>query len=387
MKRRRVTGRVTGRVSWRAALLLITSLCVSLLIAEWATRSLFGDRILLYPRFHEEVVYGDYTIRRLNPDTTFRHRSVDGVWEFVVNSRGFRSRVEHEYEKPDGVTRIVCLGDSHTQGFECQQDRTYAAVMHRFFAERGISAEVINAGVSGFSTAEALVLLENEIIRYAPDAVVLGFFGNDPEDNVKADLFRIEDGVVVPHAYRHTPAAGILRTIHATPGLCWLSQNSYLYSFLFNRAWDWAKSRLLARKTVELTTEYAVMQSGGDADALEHMRSLSLALLDRMYAFCRRHGIVLVVLDIPYLERDIEPGWHSSVLYGLGDTAGASCDSVLLSTDLLAGCEGRSDIFVPHGQRHISEKTHGLLGEAAARCLGGRLGVLAVEEYDSLSEH
>ena len=67
------------------------------------------------------------------------------------------------------------MGVSNTQGFEVRQEHTFSAVSERYLRREGTSAEVINAGVSGFSTAEALVLLENEGINDKPDVVVLGF--------------------------------------------------------------------------------------------------------------------------------------------------------------------------------------------------------------------
>jgi hypothetical protein len=92
---------------------------ISLLVAEGIVRLLFGGRIVLFPRFHDKASYGKYTIRRLRPNTTFWHHSVDGSWKFVTNSKGFRSDTEYSYDKPNGVLRVLCLGDSNTQGFEC----------------------------------------------------------------------------------------------------------------------------------------------------------------------------------------------------------------------------------------------------------------------------
>ena len=70
-------------------------------------------------------------------------------------------------------------------------------------------AEAINAGVSGFGTAEALAFLENEG-HYRPDVVVLGFYANDFEDNLKAGLFALDPTASWPsearaHAGREDP--------------------------------------------------------------------------------------------------------------------------------------------------------------------------------------
>ena len=60
-----------------------------------------------------------------------------------------------------------------------------------------MAAEVLNTGVSGFSTAEELAYLENEGLRYSPDVIVVGFFANDYSDNARADLYRLVDGNLI----------------------------------------------------------------------------------------------------------------------------------------------------------------------------------------------
>ena len=57
----------------------------------------------------------------------------------------------------------------------------------------GINAEVFNAGISGFSTAEELLFLENEGIKYKPDFVVLAFFANDYGDNYSRKIFTLSE--------------------------------------------------------------------------------------------------------------------------------------------------------------------------------------------------
>ena len=160
------------------ALLAVVSL-VCLGLCEIGTRLLFGNQILLIPRYHTSAHYGEFTIRRLRPNIQFWHTDPDGSWKFVTNSQGFRSNEDFHLEKPPGAFRVMALGDSTTEGFEVRQNYTYPAVLERYLKKNGIQAEVFNTGVSGFGTAEELIYLENEGIKYKPDAVVLGFFGND----------------------------------------------------------------------------------------------------------------------------------------------------------------------------------------------------------------
>lgn len=356
-------------------LLVISSLVISLLVAEGIIRQFFGDRIVLFPRFHDTASYGKYTIRRLRPNTTFWHRSVDGSWKFVTNSKGFRSDREYSYGKPTGALRVISLGDSHTQGFECDQDKTYSSVIERFLGTRGVKAEVINAGVSGFGTAEALVFLENEGIKYSPDVVVLGFFANDADDNLKADLFRLENGALVENKYEHAPGARVSSLINRIAPLRWLSQNSYTYSLAFNTVWEWRKRSLLTEKEQQTATEFAVKQEDNDADVTKLKNDLTIAIINRMHGFCQSNKVLFVLLDIPQLEKD-GPGFRSSIPNELVAQFSRGSDAIILSANALRDHQGVTDLFVPHGHRHISETTHMLLGVATAKEIIKQHGIL-----------
>jgi hypothetical protein len=349
----------------RAALLLL-SVLVGATLVEVAVRGIYGDRIVLFPRYHAAVQYGQFVIRRVQPNASFVHRSVDGIWKFSTNKRGFRDDRDIDYPKPDGEIRVLAIGDSHTQGFEVRQSQTYSAVMERYARAHGVNARVLNAGVSGFSTAEAVVFLENEGIRYHPDVFVIGFFANDFEDNLKSDLFRIdESGALVTNKTRHTPGTVVQEFIYGIGPLRWLSENSYAYSFLFNTVWDLYKSAL-AKRSVENVVEFAVPTRAAVSD---YQLRLAAALLVRAAAFCTTHGIRLVVLDIPQLLPD--GGAGSSLPAALADVVAGSGASLVRADDVLGDWRAVIEAHVPHGHRHISEFTHLLLGVTVGRMMGG----------------
>ncbi len=332
---------------------------VMLLLGEWVIRALFADETVLFPRYHTDVQYGDYTLRRIRPASRFRHTSIDGSWEFVTNSQGFRNREDFSIAKPADTLRVISLGDSHTQGYEVRQDHTYSAVLERYLQKHAGKAQVMNTGVSGFSNAEALVLLEQAGVRYQPDVAVLGFFGNDLEDNIKAGLFRLDEaGSLVPAKYEHIPGVRIQNIIYAIPGVQWLSENSYFYSLLFNSTWEFFKNRL-ARQATEQVAEYAVPQKD---EYSSYEIELAAALLERMHRICRDNGITLVIVDIPLLVRDGEV--VSSFPDSLQAAAREHSDIFIDSTELFAAYAGAVELQLPHGHHHISEFSHALIGVA-----------------------
>lgn len=342
------------------------SLLVLCLLGEVVVRALWGRDTVMFPRYHTKARYGEYLLRTVRPSSRFQHSSRDGTWEFVTNGKGFRDTREFPYEKPPGTVRVVVLGDSHTQGYEARQDHTFSAFLERYLRQRGVRAEVINTGVSGFSTEEELLLLENEGYRYQPDYVVLGLFANDYEDNRKAGLLGLDDqGRLAVLKKEHLPGVKLQDAIYAVPGVKWLGEHSHLYSLVFNNVWAFFKARL-AR---DHTFEYAVADptAVGERDV-----KLMAALLERMHTFCKAHGSKLVVLDIPAVQEG-RP-FVSSVVPPLLPAVERDSDFYLDSSSTLSDLAGTVELHVPHGHRHISEFTHLALGIALGKVVFKDLG-------------
>ena len=353
------------------ALVAVFSLVLAFALGEVVVRGLYREATVLFPRYHTDYQYGPYTIRGIRPRAEFWHTSADGSWKFVTNSRGFRATGEYAYEKPGGTLRVLALGDSHTQGYEVRQEFTYAAVAERFLAHRNVRAEAINAGVSGFSTAEALVFLENEGYKYRPDLVVLGFYANDFEDNLKAGLFTLDaDNRPVERERAHVPGVRIQNAIYSLAPMRWLSENSYFYSLLLNNVWEYFKARL-ARAAA---AEYAIANQDGPS-AREIL--LAAALIERMHRFCADNGMRLLVVDIP--RRTEPPRFASSLPGELRARFEAAGIEYVPSEAVLGPVEGAGEIHVAHGHHHISEFTHTLIGVEIARRLLAQKSVLTAQ--------
>ena len=101
-----------------------------------------------------------------------------------INSKGLRNR-ETSYDKPEGITRILILGDSLTEGIQVPLEDTFAFVLETLLnAEDEQRFEVINGGVAHYGTDNAVLFYENEGYKYDPDIVLLAFFTtNDVVNN------------------------------------------------------------------------------------------------------------------------------------------------------------------------------------------------------------
>ena len=96
------------------------------------------------------------------------------------------------------VPTIVMLGDSLTAGYELREDEALPAVVERLLAARGVKAHVINAGVSGDTTADGLNRYDWSVKDTGADLLVIALGANDfllglPPERPKKNLAAILD--------------------------------------------------------------------------------------------------------------------------------------------------------------------------------------------------
>jgi HEAT repeat protein/lysophospholipase L1-like esterase len=98
-------------------------------------------------------------------------------WE-DYNSDGLRDR-EHAVEKPPGLRRVACLGDSVTLGYGIRPQEAWPQVLEDLLDARGQRTEVFNVAFGGWSTRQELIAYRRLARKYRPDQVLLGICLND----------------------------------------------------------------------------------------------------------------------------------------------------------------------------------------------------------------
>lgn len=272
------------RIMIRLAL-LAASLFVSLVICEVAVRIFIPQ--VLFPRF---VTDGGFGIRVNVPNAHYWHSSPEVRVQFRINSMGIRSDREYSFRKLPGTVRIVGLGDSFTQGYEVGLGDTYLYRLEEMLTTRGFPVEVVNLGVSGHGTAEELIMLREFGLRFDPDVVILGFFQNDLDDNVRSGLFRLDDqDRLVRDADEYLPAIGIRDRLYSFWVYRWLAEYSQLLAFCRERI-----ASIVKRRWVE---ENVNKVAAGGAD--DYPVRLAGYLLDEIKHECDLRNVGLLLLDIP----------------------------------------------------------------------------------------
>jgi hypothetical protein len=314
LKRARWTGVRAGAARVGLA---FASIVAGLLVAEVVTRIAGGGAASA-----NRSMFFDY-----DPEVGWRCRAdldlrfaEPGTCDVRVrcNSRGLRDR-EHALAKPDGVRRVVVLGDSYAWGQGVENDQTVAAVLER--ALPGV--ETVNLGVAAYTSVQELVLFEEEGVRYAPDWTVLLFCDNDLDSNFddkdgRRPFVASADGEELRIANRPVPPA------KTQPLTEWLHHHSRLVL-----EFDWCVAILR-----EWRDEKRAAARGPAASSEAAHGEMSFSLLDRflppdarmdrawrtlgtLYARLRddaaAHGSRLLVAYVPDPRLAIESGFHDLV--------------------------------------------------------------------------
>ncbi len=75
-------------------------------------------------------------------------------------------------------TLVVALGDSLTEGFGVLEEEAYPHLLEQKLLSKGYNVKVINAGISGSTSASAPSRLQ-WYVRVKPDIIIIALGGND----------------------------------------------------------------------------------------------------------------------------------------------------------------------------------------------------------------
>ncbi len=271
------------------SLIIISTLC-ALLLSEIALRLMDLNPLYVSPERDRFWKYDSLLGWAHQPGQ-------EGVFETPqfrtavrINENGLRDR-EHSYERQNDTERILVLGDSFAWGYGVEESERFSQLL-----EEALGVEVINAGVSGYSTDQELLWYRNEGIKYETDLVIVVFAGNDVGDNDRQLVntiyykpkFVIEDEQLVPIGYPVPKTSPQGKFIYS------LSQRSALAYFLVQRYFD-----LLSLSTrLKVDSDHANLPVSG-INAEREPFELTIALLDeiRNVAESKESKFVIVATD------------------------------------------------------------------------------------------
>ncbi|KKU10001.1 MAG: Lipolytic protein G-D-S-L family, partial [Candidatus Woesebacteria bacterium GW2011_GWB1_45_5] len=177
----------TAKIKRYKILLAVLGFILSFLVLE------FGFRIYYF--VHERQWFGLSPVRTtlsfydndifgsaLSPSQEgwFVPDSKEYFTRIEVNSHGWPD-VEHSYEKPDEIYRILIIGDSFVENTQVPLEKRFFRQLQR---DLGQKIEVIALGRGNTGTAQQYLILKNFGLKYKPDMVIQMFFeANDVKNN------------------------------------------------------------------------------------------------------------------------------------------------------------------------------------------------------------
>ncbi len=169
----------TPRVSRRFKLVALATLTVvTLLVAEFALR---------VAGIHDGGI-----ILQSDPWTGVRHipnrtlvQDAEGFGIVEINNLGLRDH-DTTIEKPADTYRIALVGDSYIEAAQVALENAVSEKLeaHLNRSTSKTQVEVLNFGVSGFSTAQEYLNIKHHILPFKPDLILLSMtVTNDIRDN------------------------------------------------------------------------------------------------------------------------------------------------------------------------------------------------------------
>ena len=109
------------------------------------------------------------------PNSTCKYKNSEFNIDYKINSQGLRD-YEHTVKKPPDTFRILLLGDSFTEGYGLEIDKSFGKITENHLSKiTGQKIEVINAGLSGRGLLTEYLYLRFFGILYEPDLTILVF--------------------------------------------------------------------------------------------------------------------------------------------------------------------------------------------------------------------
>jgi len=300
----------------------------------------------------------------LTPNVHCRAKGAS-LWKTIrwdTNSTGFRNSAEIAVEKPQGVFRLMVLGDSFSVGCRLSQEETLPRMVEERLRAAGLKAEVINAHIE--DPVIGCHYLEHFGFAFKPDAVLLAFcIGNDflatdfhfahrrqwswvqneldeaprlrfshipsfsPPPNAK-DIYPEYSNQLFPAEYVtgvRLPNLWVNKALYPRArqfALClmWLSRRK-----MMNASPGWADGAVLPgfipphKQThpMDITTCFGVFANGNIAE-VDRAYGQTRKVLSHMKCLCEDNGVRLFLLAVPQGFQVYPTDWEANCLaYGL----------------------------------------------------------------------
>lgn len=243
-----------------------------------------------------------------------------------INSNKLRDK-NYDYGKPDGIKRIVVLGDSFTEGAQVEENERFSEVLESRLLK---NVQIINTGVSGYGNDQELLFLKNEGMKYNPDIVLVAFcIGNDVTDNMQnvttwdpsqgRPVFILNDNELtltnVPVPQKKENVTSFLRFKR------YMARHFHSYSFISTRIsmnhnlLNFFKKIGIAGAIRENPPRKPDLYSSTYTPKLHHGWNLTKAILKEIYVVAKENNSKTLIVLVPNKEQVYKENWDGIKRY------------------------------------------------------------------------
>jgi len=275
----------------------------------------------------------------------------------TTNAQGLRAKESYTPAVPPGRFRVICLGDSFTQGYGVSDEETYPAQMEAACPR----VQAINMGQVGYGIDQAYLWYKRDGAKLQADVLLFAFINNDfwrmsisafrgypkPMLRARGGQLHLEN---VPVPRRWAGAAARRRAMELVRGLA-VTRSAY-----------WLKERLVSKPDLPATTAHgATFYQPSNEDTLA---AAGLVFQD-LARLSKERGQQLVLVYLPS-DLVIEPSVEAQWLTEFARTHDLRLFNLVAEFGRLPPWE-LARLFLPHG--HYTREGNRLVAEAMLRRL------------------
>jgi lysophospholipase L1-like esterase len=280
----------------------------------------------------------------------------------TVNSLGFRGP-EVALPKPRGRFRVAVIGDSLTLGWGVHDGETYAARLEQELRRRqpAVELDVVNLGVGGYNTRQAVGFLARHVATLAPDLVLLGFYLNDLPDALDDD-----PAVAGTRIAARNPRPGQVLYLNPTPS-GWLerqlrkSRAVYVagraYRRLRNQG-EWGEAGFAMELDV---------LAGRSSPRLERAWQHVAVEFERLHELAQSEGFAVGIVLLPPREQVTGQSAGRAYQRGIRELAEPLGFHVIDPLPSMNAAGSGRELFIPYDRNHPSADGHRLIADAIVR--------------------
>ncbi len=311
---------------------------------------------------------------------------LEGFSRDTMSKNGWRD-IERTVAKPTGTYRVALLGDSQTEALQVPLEKDWARLAEaQLNAEQKKSPErhpdvsnieVLNFGVSGYSTAQEYLQLQKTVLAYQPDLIVVLYSRGDSDENtvdpakrltaeprpffylddLDGNKLTLDQSVLIANKEKLT-SNGLLEFLRANSRIYGVWDQTNFQLNLTDKFY-YKTRRALTNFIAKLFASYSPTVAAPQY-ALQDKLKVTQALLSQINDTAHKNGADFLLITFPDIG-DVDPIFRAQ-LPALHKQSDAEKFDIIELTQPFRDYKGNQSLFY---QVHFAEAGH----KVAAQCL------------------